>query len=109
MGCEEVEFETIRKRVEKLERTNRVSLVLSLLLLCSIFFALSSWRNGNEVHAVAQTQGSRVVSAGAFILEDESGKTRAELSMSPVNTPRLRFFDKSGLESASLDGENLKL
>jgi hypothetical protein len=105
----EADFEFMRRRIESLERRNRTVFVAT-----AVFFGaglIASFSNSAEGQSQRGSlpSTSRDVRADRFILEDEKGKTRAELSMSRMKVPRLRFFDESGRETAALEGETLNL
>jgi len=105
----EADFESLRRRIESLERRNRMAFAgTAVLLAVGLIASLSNPAEGQSQRGNSPPT-SRDVRADRFILEDEKGKTRAELSMSRMKVPRLRFYDESGRETAALEGETLNL
>jgi len=105
MTMEDYDIEYLAKRLDRLENENRRYKRVATLLLVAV----------GSVFLMAQVQPKRVVEAEAFVLKDETGKTRAWLGMAKDGAgftiqpdgkveqheatesgPILQFLDKDG-------------
>ncbi len=97
---------TTEERVERLERELAGSKRRTRwLMAAAALVAVGLTWAGNRIPGIAQAQeggtGAKVVRANEFILEDESGKKRADLTVLK-DGPALRLLDEKGKERARL-------
>ena len=105
----------VEERLERLERALRTAKRRSRWLLAAGGLAavgcFLAWVVGNTA-TTAQAHGPKVIRANQFILEDETGKTRAMLTVDK-DGPRLCLDDQNGKCRATLhmakDGPSLRL
>ena len=88
----------VEARLERLERESLVGKRRNRWLLVAVGLAAVGcflvWSLANTT-TVAQAQGAKVIRANQFILEDETGKTRAMLTVDK-NGPRMTMLDENG-------------
>jgi len=91
-------------RLEKVERDLRVAKRRTRWLMVGVGLAtvglVLGWTMANST-ATAQTQAPKVIRANYFILEDENGKSRAELTVI-AGGPTLVLSDERGNDPAAL-------
>jgi hypothetical protein len=93
------EASIILERLERLEKQNVTLKRLGVVVLGLMAgFVL-----------IAQTPSQRTVEAERFILRDQSGKMRGQITMQPSGEPALEFFGKEGERQSSLSGGRLLL
>jgi len=84
---------TVEERLEKLERELRAERRCARWLLAAVGLALA-WTLANTT-PTAQAQGAKVIRANEFILEDQHGKARVGLTVTP-DGPVLFLLDEKG-------------
>jgi hypothetical protein len=85
---EQVAF--LSRRVERLERSNRISLALSGLAVAAVVVV------GQLPPILADGNGPKSFSAQEFVLVDHSGRTTARLAAAPKGGAALTFYDPKG-------------
>ncbi len=100
---------TTEERLEKVERELARAKRRSRWLLAVIILAAGTWiaiagceETTTDVAAQTEGQGSKIVRANAFILEDRNGRTRAGLEMGKGG-PGMTVYDKEGKGCSWLD------
>ena len=74
-----------------------VGLIVALLLVTDIF----AHRAAPQVMTQTPAAGDRVI-AKEFVLQDDSGRTRARIAMNEYDAPCLQMFDRNGQPRAQL-------
>ena len=96
--------ENVEERLERLERTTRrYRLVLAgigtVVLVCAVIWVVLG--GVGRVQAQQSAKAGKVIRANKFILEDENGKVRAELTMDKGG-PILELGNENGKVRAEL-------
>jgi hypothetical protein len=86
MPEQSIELHAIMARLERVEKENR------RLKLAGIMFLLVTC----AVVVTGQSQTNRTLEAERFVLKDQSGKIRAELSTENGLQSSLKFYDETG-------------
>jgi len=97
------------RRVERLERSNRISLALSGLAVAAVVVV------GQLPPILADGNGPKSFSAQEFVLVDHDGRTTARLAAAPKGGAALTFYDPKGkrmvsfgfTDDANAAGENV--
>jgi hypothetical protein len=94
MSPDSHDFNVLQNRIENLEKQNRGLKRLGAVALISVTLLL----------VMGQAPLKRRVEANEFVLNDDSGKARAKLSMDVNGTPRMAFLDSEGRTILELNG-----
>lgn len=86
MTAETTDLQALRQRLERVEQESRRLKQIGVVVLAGIVGAV----------LMGQAKASRVVQAEKFIVQDASGRTRAELGTAPDGRVALVLFDQNG-------------
>jgi len=86
MTAETTDLQGLRQRLERVERESRRLKQIGVVVLAGIVGAV----------LMGQAKASRVVQAEKFVVQDGSGRARAELGTTPDGRVALVLFDQNG-------------
>jgi len=86
---------TLSRRVERLERSNRINRILCSLAVGTVVVV------GQLPSIWADKNGPKSFSAQQFLLVDNSGRTTAALAPAPAGGAALTFYDPNGARTVS--------
>jgi hypothetical protein len=86
MTAETTDLQALRQRLERVERESRRLKCIGVVVLAGIVGAV----------LMGQAKANRVVQAEKFVVQDASGRARAELGAAPDGRAALVFFDRNG-------------